>query len=123
MRVTDPTSNAIVAAAPLAQVTATPMIYRPSSSHWFPTVGQLASDFMNKHLSTMPFVVLSAPGLQPLAIGCRDSDGFGARFSWRGEVSAATGPSAYVISGADWLMLVEKLGLTEWLDSEDGQLR
>ena len=50
-----------------------------------------------------------APGLQRLTTGCRDSDGgLERRFSWRGNVPVQNERAAYVVSGADWLALVEK---------------
>jgi hypothetical protein len=50
-----------------------------------------------------------------LAIACRDAAGNSEtnqrRFVWRGQVRRCKKPAAYAVSGADWLLLVEKLGL------------
>ncbi len=108
--VVNPETNARVASASLAQVTATP-------AEW---------TFRGQISTTMPVLVLRGPGVQPLSIGCLDGIGVqGPRFSfnrrgqyrflWRGEVPKEKEP-AYWVSGADWLTLVEELGLTSQLE-------
>jgi hypothetical protein len=69
-------------------------------------------------------MVMSGPGLQPLTIGCRDSvGGLERRFSWRGNVPVQNERAAYVVSGADWLTLVEKFGLAPHLEQQRQQSR
>jgi hypothetical protein len=99
--VVNPDTNARVASASLAQVTATP-------AEW---------TFSQQIKSTLPVLVVCGPGVQPLSIGCLDGIGVqGPRFSfnpkgqyrfvWRGEVPKEKEPT-YWVSGADWLTLVE----------------
>ncbi len=64
----------------------------------------------------MAVMVVRIPGLQErlhanrrLTISCRDS-----RFSWGTKVPSEP-PPAFVVSGADWRTLVEKLGLAPYL--------
>jgi hypothetical protein len=47
--VLDPSSNALIAAVSPAQVTATPVVFAPTSSHWFPTPGHVISDAAINH--------------------------------------------------------------------------
>jgi hypothetical protein len=114
--VTDLNLNALIASAWLAQVTATPAENRTyvfRAGTW-----------------TTPVLVARVPGLQPLTIGCPDSPESAwprvsysaagvnrnvSRFSWRGEVYQENQPE-YVVSGADWLTLVEKFGLAPQLE-------
>ncbi len=114
--VIDSKSNARVASAPLAQVTATPA----QSSRSNPYMATM----------TMPVLVVCVPDSQPLTIGCPDSAGplratwrgktkLTYRFSWRGEVPSEHEP-AYVVSDADWLTLAEKLGLAANLEDAAG---
>ena len=87
--------NVPIASAWRAQVTATPAIH-PSQRR-----GDIA----------MPVLVMSLPGQQPLIIGHPDRR----RFSWPGAVGEVPQPD-YLVSGADWLTLVEKFGLASYLD-------
>jgi hypothetical protein len=124
IRVIDPNSNAQYGSAWLAQVTATPVTYRPSYRHWFPSVETLVSDAAVHYLSTTVGMVMSGPGLQTLTIGCRDSvGGLERRFSWGGNVPVQNERAAYVVSGADWLTLVEKFGLAPHLEQQGQQSR
>lgn len=118
IRVIDPNGNAVIASVSPAQVTATPATCRPSSRHLFPTAGHVISDFLSNYLSRMPYMVVSVPGLPPLTIGCRDTEsGLNHRFSWRGDVPVQNEQRPdYVVSGADWLTLVEKFGLAPYLE-------
>lgn len=95
IRLVDPSSNVPVASASRAQITATPALHRS---------GNYDAGL------PMPVLVVRAPGWQPLAIGSP-----GAR-SWRGEVpqEAAAG---YVVSDADWPVLVDHFGLGPQLTS------
>jgi hypothetical protein len=115
--VTDLNTNALMASAWLAQVTATPAENR--------------TDVYRGGTWTMPILVVGVPGLRPLAIGCGDSpdpawprvsyslgkvvEGGVFRFSWQGAVRRENQPD-YVVSGADWLTLVEKFGLARHLE-------
>ncbi|MCV7111301.1 hypothetical protein H7I55_10025 [Mycolicibacterium setense] len=111
IRVSDPNSGAVIASVTPAQVTATPRMYRPSTWHWSVTTGVL-SDVLSNYLNKMPYLVLSVPGLQPLTIGTRDSvSGLDFRFSWPDDVPITRERADYVVSGADWLTLVETFGL------------
>ena len=112
--VIDLKSNALIASAPIAQVTATPA----ASTRSMPYMGTMST----------PVLVVGVGHSQPLTIGCPDFAGpaqatwkgstkLSYRFSWRGEVPAEQEP-AYVVSDADWLTLVEKFGLAPRL--EDG---
>lgn len=106
--VLDLDTNALVVSAPLAQVTATPAKHERK----YPRIGVI----------TLPVLVVSIVGMRRLTIGCMEpKQAFGAagyRFSWRGRV-LAEGEPAYVVAGAGWLTLVEKLGLaTQLQDSE-----
>ena len=114
--VIDLNRNALITSAWLAQVTATPAqnrtyVYRAGT--W-----------------TTAALVVRVADLQPLTIGCPDSPdaawprtsysaggvkGNVSRFSWRGQVYEVGQPD-YLVSGADWLTLVEKLGLASYLE-------
>jgi hypothetical protein len=88
--------NAPIASAWRAQVTATPAIH-PSHGR-----GDIA----------MPALVVSLPGQDPLIIGHPDRR----RFSWPGAVGEVPQPD-YVVSGADWMSLVETFGLASYLEN------
>jgi hypothetical protein len=118
IRVTDPKTNAVIASVSLAQVSATPAMYRPTSRHWFPTAGHIMSDFLGNYLSRMPYMVVSIPGMQPLTIGCRDTvSGLDHRFEWRDDVPVRNERADYQVSGTDWQTLVEKFGLSPYLET------
>jgi len=112
--VIDLESNAPIASAPLAQVTATPAAHTRS----VPRMGTMST----------PVLVVGVPNSQSLTIGCPDYAGppqatwsgstrLSYRFSWRDEVRAEHEPE-FVVSDPDWLTLVEKFGLAGRL--EDG---
>jgi hypothetical protein len=107
IRVIDLNTNALIASASPAQVTATPETYRYRSLSW-----------------RSPVLVVDAPGWQPLTITCVDrvdNMRLTPRFSWRGEAPERWDkPAAYMVSGRDWLTLVEKCGLARYLE-RDGQ--
>lgn len=113
--VIDPNRNGLKASAWLTQVTAIP-----------------AENTIDAHRAgtyTTPVMVVRLPGLAPLTIGCADSPDPGSarisyspgryggvfRFSWRGQVQPVDHPE-YLVSGADWLTLVEKFGMAPQLD-------
>jgi DivIVA domain-containing protein len=109
LRVFDPNSNALIASASPSQVTATPAKFRESAS---------ASDWGGMRVRTRPVLVVDVPGLQPLIIGC-PWHGLKLRFAWRGQVGEAKRPR-YVVTDADWPILVEKLGLAPYLEDRTG---
>ncbi|WP_459971636.1 hypothetical protein [Mycobacterium sp. MUNTM1] len=100
IRVIDAASNELTASAPLARVTTAPSTYRLGGE-----------DVAGQHFSTMPAVTLRIPGAQPLTVGCHDFEGLKQRFAWGRQVPVTNDPPAYVVSGADWLTLTEKLGV------------
>lgn len=96
--VIDPNTNTLIASARLPQVTATP------AEHHMHKAGRLL------------VLVVDVPGLQeriganrPLTITCREGS-----FSWTCRVPEEDEPS-FVVSAADWVTLVEKLGLGPYL--------
>ena len=115
IRVIDLTSNALITSARLGQVTATPATYQYRSA-WL-SLGTLAA----AALSTTPEMAVNVPGMRPLTISCRDAAGVSVtegRFSWRGPVpQRVNDPADYAVSGADWLVLVEKFGLAPYLET------
>ena len=117
IRVIDPDSNTVIAAVSTAQVTATPVIYRPMQGHHLlPNLGHAISDAATNYWSTSPGMRVSIPGMAPLTIGCRDSvSGLNFRFSWPDDVPTAAARADYEVSGTDWLTLVEIFGLAPHL--------
>jgi len=118
IRVIDPNTNSLVAAVSTAQVTATPVIYRPiQGHHLLPNLGHAISDAVANKWSTSPGMRVSIPGMAPLTIGCRDSvSGLDFRFSWPEDVPTEAARADYEVSGTDWLTLVEKFGLAPYLN-------
>jgi hypothetical protein len=102
-------ANALVASAPVAQVTATPSFYNPQSK-----AGHVVTSISSGHweYSKTAVLVLGVPGLPPLTIACPMSPLTSAsRFEWHGEAPREKSPD-YLVSGPDWLTLVETFGLT-----------
>jgi DNA-binding beta-propeller fold protein YncE len=110
--VIDLTSNAPIASAPVAHVTATPA----ESTRSVARMGSLTTAVLVVHVADS----------QPLTIACPDWAGpptttwggitkMAYRFAWRGEVPSEEEP-AFVVSDADWLTLVEKFGLAARLE-------
>lgn len=88
VRAIDPSTNAIVASASRAQVTATPANYKhvdPEQSY------------------NVPVLVVRIPGLQPLTIKCRGA--------WRGKVLREKKAPEFRVTDVDSRALVEKFGL------------
>jgi hypothetical protein len=124
IRVIDPDTNALIASASPAQVTATPATYKYPYRHLNPTLNNVTTDIEMQYLSKAPELIVRVPGMQPLAIACLQTEGaLGAtrRFSWRGDVPVQDEPAEYAVSGADWLTLVEKYGLAPHLEGLDEQ--
>jgi len=113
MRVIDPNTDALSASASRADVTATPVTFRPDSV--------TSGDGSTYNYAATPGLVVCVPGAQPLTIGCLDLVGSRFRFSWHGDVPRPNERPAYVVSGADLLTLVEKFGMAPYL--EDGTNR
>jgi DivIVA domain-containing protein len=110
--VVDAKTNALVTSARLAQVTATRSEFTSVTSTGDPWIGW-------KIGRSQPLLVMSIPGLQPLIIGTSAMKGYGSRghryrLSWRGM--AQKDRATYVLRDAEWLTLVEKFGLTPYLD-------
>jgi hypothetical protein len=117
IRVTDPNTNAVIASVSPAQVTATPVVFRPAQRHLVPTLGNVISDTMFNYWSTTVGMHVSVPGMPPMSIGCRDSvSGLDKRFSWPDNVPSEHGRAEYEVSGTDWLTLLEKFGLAPYLE-------
>jgi hypothetical protein len=116
IRVIDPNTNAVIASTSPAHVTATPVTFRPTQRHWFPSVGNVISNAATNYWSTAPGLRVSIPGMAPLTIGCRDTvTGLDQRFAWPDTVPSEHARSEYEVSGSDWLTLVEKFGLAPHL--------
>jgi DivIVA domain-containing protein len=113
IRVIDLTTNALIASARLAQVTATPKEHT-ALEDMFPSV------------CTMPVLDVGVPGLPPLTIGplplevppdwARRGRYGPYASSWRNTVMHTTKYPNYVVTNADWLTLVEKFGLAPHLE-------
>jgi hypothetical protein len=116
IRVIDANSNALIASASLSQVTAAPATYHLGGGHLYPSAENLVSDTAGDYFSTMPAMAVAVPGVQPVTIGCRDFTGLQRRFSWGANVPVSNDPPAYVVSAADWLTLIGKLGLAQRLE-------
>jgi hypothetical protein len=100
IRVIDPNTNELLASASPAQVSATPeaIVLRQGPNIY----------------GGGPILVVRVPGWQPLTI---TSSYLGEhRFSWRGNLAQASRPADYDTNAMDWLMLVEKCGLTPYLE-------
>jgi hypothetical protein len=98
IRVVDPESHAVDASAAVSQITATPLSYE-------------TRDAESSHVTKTPALTMSAPGLPPLTFGGPHVDARGRRLSWSGNYHIVKDPPTYILSAADWLTLVEKLGL------------
>ena len=111
IRVIDPNSNALIATAPPAQVTATPETYR---------CRRFGFGLPYKNPPPSPVLVVRLPDSQPMTIGCHETSlalAFAPRFSWRGKVpDRVNEPADYSVSAGDWLMLVEKFGLAPYVE-------
>jgi len=89
IRVIDPNTNALIASASRAQVTATPANYKhvdPEQSY------------------NVPVLVVGVPGLKPLTIQCRRG--------WRGNVLKVKQEPEFRVSDVDSRALVETFGLS-----------
>jgi hypothetical protein len=127
--VVDPNSNALIATARVAQVTATPETYQyrygfSGFGSLDQIVGRMFEQAMTSSLSTTVVLVLCIPGMQPISIGCRDTvGGLDRWFSWPRDVRQRVNePPDFAVSGADWLTLVEKFGLAPYLQRHGQQV-
>ena len=118
--VIDLDTHAPIASTSVAQVTATAKNYPLELTGPAGWLAQI-SDLLEGHSvadGTTPVLVVDIPGLPPLTIGSpvlRAS--IACRFTWlttRGIVPREKSPD-YLVSGADWLLLVEKFGLAPLL--------
>jgi hypothetical protein len=129
IRIVDPNTNALHASVQVAQMTATPETYQyrygflglGSADQ---IVGGMLERGMASSLSTTPVLVLGVPGGPPLTIGCRDTiGGLDMRFSWPRDVRQRVNePPEFAVSGGDFLLLVDKFGLTPYLQRHDQQV-
>ena len=108
VRVIDPDSNTDEASASLAQVTAAPVTFHTDSGSEAPTWA-----------TTTTGLIVRVPGLDPLRIGCRDAIRMDRRFWWRADAPVDGGRAAYVVSGGDWLTLVDTFGLSPLLEKRE----
>jgi hypothetical protein len=125
IRLIDSNTNALIASASPAEVSATPATYQIPYRHWYRSPNNLMTDLEMKYLSTAPELILHLPGTQPLTVACLDTQGalgVTRRFSWRGDTPTANEPADYAVSGADWLMLVDKLGLAPYQETSSANL-
>ena len=114
--VVDSATNRIIASAGLAQIDAAPAKYArmvPDDPEGPP-----------KKEYTQPLLLLQVPGIEKLRIGTapmRDSvwSGKQFRYAWRGSVrrSSIQGPT-HVVTEAEWLNLVGRLGLGAFVVDE-----
>jgi hypothetical protein len=88
VRVIDPNTDALLASASLTRVTATPAIYRETKT---------------EARSTWSILVLSVPGLERLTIKSPRA--------WRSAVSEEKTEPKFIVSEADWQVLVDRFGL------------
>jgi hypothetical protein len=122
IRVVDYGSNTLITSARVDQVTAEPATYqyRRWAMLGLPSAGQVLDRVETRYLSVTPEMVVSLPEMTDLTIACRDVAGvseFRQRFSWRAPVQQRINdPADYAVSAADWLLLVEKFGLTPRLE-------
>ena len=111
IRVMNASTNALKASAGLAEVTAIPQTYPCRVD-----AGRASFSWVS------PVLVLGVPGLQQVTIGCQEGKGAlgpHARFSWRGDVQLANKRAAYIVTGRDWVVLVEKCGLASDLEGHE----
>lgn len=110
IRVVDASNGAVIATARCAQVTATPETYKCRRWRNGPSY---------KQPKPSPVLVLCVPGVEPMPIGCQEYRGmldFSSRFAWRGTVpDRVNRPADYSVAAGDWLLLVDRFGLTPQL--------
>jgi len=106
--VRDPNTNALIASAGLAGVTATPAEQ---------TKYDEADGGLFGRAYTRPLLVVSVPGLPPLTITPAAMSGYPIqyRFSWRGTVAKAKNPD-HAVTEAEFRTLVGKFGLAPYLE-------
>jgi hypothetical protein len=112
IRIIDPSSDVMSASVAMAQVAATPAAFRPE--------GAVSGDGTAHGYPVITGLVIGVPGAQPLTIGCLDLVGSEFRFSWGVNAARPNERPAYVVSGGDWLTLVEAFGLTAQLHDSRG---
>ena len=112
-------TNAVIASASIAQVTATPTTYTGYSSRISEAIADIQwviDHWERPPRGGEPVLDVAVPGFQSLTMACpRHVLSTDSWFEWRGEAPRANVPD-YLVSGADWLTLVEKFGLAQELD-------
>jgi hypothetical protein len=121
IRVFDHGSNTLITSARPEQITARPATYQYRGRGMYgSSLGSVLEQAETAYLSVTPEMIVCLPGMAELTIACRDAAGnssFRQRFSWRGQVQQRIDdPADFAVSGADWLLLVEKFGLTPYLE-------
>jgi hypothetical protein len=121
IRVMDYGSNTLIASARSEQITAKPATYQYRGGAMYgSSLGGVLERAESAYLSVTPEMIVCLPGMEELTIACRDGAGnssFRQRFSWRGQVQQRIDdPADFAVSAADWLVLVEKFGLTPYLE-------
>ncbi len=117
IRLIDANDNTQIAAAPLSGLNASPATYELGGRHRIPSLRNLATDAVAQYYSRSAAMSVCVPGVPPLTVGCRGFTGmFTRRFSWSRDVPVVNAPPEYEVSIADWLVLVEKLGLAPLLE-------
>ena len=108
IRVVDPQTGTAVATASPAQVIAAPVVFVSDSGSETPAWA-----------ATTVGLIVRVPGAEPLRIGCRDAIGLERRFWWRGNAPVEEGHATHLVSGGDWLALVDRFGLTADMGCRD----
>jgi hypothetical protein len=98
IRIIDPESHTVSASAAVSQITATPLSYE-------------VRDPESSTVSRTPALTMFVPGVPPLTFRCPYGLDSQRRFSWSRAAQIVNQPPTYNTSAADWLTLVEKLGL------------
>jgi hypothetical protein len=116
IRVSDSNTNALIASAAPAQMTATPAERTIDYDERREDV-LFGGDSYHHVKYTQPYLVLRAPGLQPLfiTINAMNWDPIQYRFSWCGTVEQTKEPG-YLAMEAEFLALVQKFGLAPNLE-------
>jgi hypothetical protein len=108
VRLVDPDGGPLSADALRAQVTATAVTFQPDSV--------TSGDGSTYDYPALAGLVVGVPGGQRLTIACLDLAGTRFRFGWRGGAHRLNERPDYVVSGGDWLAIVETFGVTPQLE-------
>lgn len=113
VRLVDPGGDALSAAAPRARVTATAVTFQPDSV--------TSGDGSTYDYPALAGLIVGVSGGQRLTIACIDLAGTRFRFGWRDDAPRLNERPDYVVSGGDWLALVETFRLTLQLEDRAGR--